>query len=148
MDTCNPIQFSPYWALVAPRTSTAPKPLKMTSKCCKTYANGFRRLKNAQNKKKIRPKHNLLSVSHMCDQGIEVIFRSNGCSVHDLDTGKIVIKGIRTPNNLYIFKEGQQQCYLSKNDGHWLLSFSQIRKACKYQSVCGLPDIRIPDNTI
>jgi len=100
-------------------------------------------------------KHNLLSVSQMCDQGTEVIFRSNGCSVRDLDTGKRVIKGIRTPNNLYIFKEGQHQCYLSKNDEHWLwhkrlghLSFSQIRKACKYQAVRGLPDIRIPDNTI
>jgi len=84
-------------------------------------------------------KHNLLSVSHMCDQGIEVIFRSNGCSVRDLDTGKTMIKGIRTPNNLYIFEEGQQQCYLSKNDEHWLwhrrlghLRFSQIRKSCKY----------------
>jgi len=65
-------------------------------------------------------KHNLVSVSQMCDQGTEVIFRSNGCSVRDLDTGKIVIKGIRTPNNLYIFEEGQQQCYLSKNDEHWL----------------------------
>jgi len=38
-------------------------------------------------------KHNLLSVSQMCDQGTEVIFRSNGCSVRDLDTGKTVIKG-------------------------------------------------------
>jgi len=65
-------------------------------------------------------KHNLLSVSQMCDQGNEVIFRSNGCIVRELDTGKIMIKGIRTPNNLYILKEGQQQCYLSKNDEHWL----------------------------
>eukprot|EP00253_Pinus_taeda_P030947 PITA_30947 len=63
-------------------------------------------------------KHNLLSVSHMCDQGTEVIFRSNGCSVHDLHTGKTMIKRIRTPNNLYIFKEGQQKCYLRKNDEH------------------------------
>ena len=100
-------------------------------------------------------KHNLLSVSQMCDQGTVVIFRSNGCSVRDLDTGETVIKGIRTLNNLYIFKEGQQQCYLSKNDEHWLwhrrlghLSFSKIRKACKYQAVRGLPAIRIPDNTI
>jgi len=30
--------------------------------------------------------------------------------------------------------------------GH--LSFSQIRKACKYQEVLGILDIRIPDNTI
>eukprot|EP00253_Pinus_taeda_P009081 PITA_09081 len=57
-------------------------------------------------------KHNILSVSQMCHQGTKVIFRSNGCIVHELDTGKIVIKGIRTPNNLYIFKEREQQCYL------------------------------------
>lgn len=100
-------------------------------------------------------KHNLLSVSQMCDQRTEVIFRSNGCFVRDLDTGKTVIKGKRTPNNLYIFEEGEQQCYLSKDDEHWLwhrrlghLSFSQIRKACKYQAIRDLPDIKIPDNTI
>eukprot|EP00253_Pinus_taeda_P003434 PITA_03434 len=61
-------------------------------------------------------KHNLLSVSQMCDQGNEVVFRSNRCVVHELDTGEIVIKGTRTPNNLYILKGGQQQCYLNKND--------------------------------
>eukprot|EP00253_Pinus_taeda_P014281 PITA_14281 len=100
-------------------------------------------------------KHNLLSVSQMSDNGTEVIFRSDGCSVHDLDIGRTVIKGKRTPNNLYIFEEGEQQCYLSKNDEHWLWhrrlghqSFSQIRKACKYQAVRGLPDIKIPDKTI
>ena len=44
---------------------------------------------------------------------------------------------------------------MSKNDEHWLwhqrlghLSFSKIRKACKYQAVRGLPGIRILDNTI
>jgi len=61
-------------------------------------------------------KNNLLSVSQMCDQGNEVIFRSNGCIVRELDIGETMIKGIRTPNNLYILKEGQQKCYLSKND--------------------------------
>jgi hypothetical protein len=81
-------------------------------------------------------KHNLLSVSQMCDQGTEVLFRSNRCVVHELDTGETVIKGIITPNNLYILKGGQQQCYLRKNDEHCLwhkilghLSFPQIRKA-------------------
>ena len=63
-------------------------------------------------------KHNLLSVSQMCDQGNDVVFWSNGCIVHELDTGETVIKGIRTPNNLYILKGGQQQCYLSKKDKH------------------------------
>eukprot|EP00253_Pinus_taeda_P026249 PITA_26249 len=100
-------------------------------------------------------KHNLLTINQMCDNGTEVIFRSDGCSVRDIDIGRTVIKGRRTPNNLYIFEEGEQQCYLSKNDEHWLrhrrlghLRFSQIRKACKYQAVHGLPDIKIPDNTI
>ena len=31
-------------------------------------------------------KHNLLSVSQMCDQGNEVVFRSNVCAVRELDT--------------------------------------------------------------
>ena len=100
-------------------------------------------------------KHNLLSVSQMCDQGNEVAFRSNGCVVRELDTGETVIKGTRTPNNLYILKGGQQQCYLSKNDENWLwhrrlghLSFSQIRKACRFQAICDLPNINILENTI
>eukprot|EP00253_Pinus_taeda_P012436 PITA_12436 len=38
--------------------------------------------------------HNLLSVGQMCDNGTEVIFRSDGCSVCDLDTGRTVIKGL------------------------------------------------------
>ena len=63
-------------------------------------------------------KHNLLSVSQMCDQGNEVVFRSNGCIFHELDTRETVIKGTRTPNNLYILKGGQKQCYLRKNDEH------------------------------
>eukprot|EP00253_Pinus_taeda_P020723 PITA_20723 len=39
-------------------------------------------------------KHNLLSVSQMCDQGNEVVFRSNGCVVRELDTGETMIKGL------------------------------------------------------
>ena len=81
-------------------------------------------------------KHNLLSVSQMCDQGNEVVFRSNGCVVRDLDREEIMIKGTRTPNDLYILKGGQQQCYLRKNDENWLwhirlghLIFCKIRKA-------------------
>jgi len=66
-----------------------------------------------------------------------------------------MINGTRTPNNLYILKGGQHQWYLSKNDEHWLwhrrlghLSFSQIRKACRFQVVRDLSDINIPKNNI
>ena len=61
-------------------------------------------------------KHNVLSVSQMCDQGNELVFRSNGCVVCEIDIGETMIKGTRTPDNLYLLKRGQQQCYLRKND--------------------------------
>ena len=60
MDTCNPIQSSQNWALVAPRTFTAPKPLQMTSNDYKTCTNGFRRSKIPKIKKKNRPKPTFL----------------------------------------------------------------------------------------
>ena len=34
------------------------------------------------------------------------------CVVHEIDTGKTIIKGTRTPSNLYILKGGQEQCCL------------------------------------
>lgn len=36
-------------------------------------------------------KHNILSASKMCDQGIGVTFRSNECVVKELDIGENVI---------------------------------------------------------
>eukprot|EP00253_Pinus_taeda_P010465 PITA_10465 len=44
-------------------------------------------------------KHNLLSVGQMCEQGNEVVFRSNRCVVRELDTGETVIKDISIPKN-------------------------------------------------
>ena len=61
MGTCNPVQSSQYWALVAPRTSTASKPLQMTSDSCKTYTNGFGRSKIPKIKKKNHPKPTFLA---------------------------------------------------------------------------------------
>ena len=55
-------------------------------------------------------RHNLLSASQMCDQGIEVVFSSKERVVHDLDTGKTIIKGKRTPSNLYVLKNFKDQC--------------------------------------
>ena len=60
-------------------------------------------------------RHNLLSVSQMCDQGTEVVFSSKECVVCDLDTGKKIIKGKITPSNLYVLRNCKEQCYLSKS---------------------------------
>ena len=65
-------------------------------------------------------KRSLLSVSQMLDQGNEFIFSSKECVVPELDTGKIVIKGNRTPRNMYILKGDQERCCLGKYIENWL----------------------------
>jgi len=91
----------------------------------------------------------------MCDQGNEVVFQSKECVVCELDIRKTIIKGTRTPRNLYILKGGQEKCYLSKIEENWLshrrlrhLRFSQIRKPCRVKGVRDLPNIIILENTI
>jgi hypothetical protein len=41
-------------------------------------------------------KHNLLSVSKMCDRGCEVVFTSKDCKIKYINSGQVVAKGIRT----------------------------------------------------
>jgi hypothetical protein len=66
-------------------------------------------------------KHNLLSVSQVCDRGCEVVFTSKDCKIKSVDSGKLVAKGIRTENNVYVLKEEEQgECNLSKYDESWL----------------------------
>ena len=98
---------------------------------------------------------NMLSVSQICDQGNELVFSSKECVVHELDTRKTVIKGARTPSNLYILKGGQEQCYLGKSIENLLwhrilgyLSFYQIRKYSRLKFVQDLPNITLPGSTI
>jgi hypothetical protein len=40
-------------------------------------------------------KHNLLSVSQLCDKDNLVVFTSNRCLVVNMDTGKVVLRGKR-----------------------------------------------------
>ena len=43
------------------------------------------------------------------------VFSSKERVVCELNTGKMVIKGTRTPSNLYVLKGGQEQRYLGKS---------------------------------
>lgn len=83
-------------------------------------------------------KHNLLSVSHMCDKGCDVIFRAKDCEIISTSTGKVLSKGVQTENNLYILKEENEECYINKQDESWLwnmilrhLNFDHIIKLSK-----------------
>ena len=49
-------------------------------------------------------KHNLLSVSQVCDKGCEVFFTSKYFKIKFLNSGQLAAKGIRTENNVYVLK--------------------------------------------
>jgi hypothetical protein len=47
-------------------------------------------------------KHNLLSVSKMCDQGYTLTFDSRKCKIRENNSGILVATATRRPNNIYI----------------------------------------------
>jgi hypothetical protein len=62
-------------------------------------------------------KHNLLSVSQMCDQGHKLVFDSKKCKIRKAESGKLVATAVRTPSNIYVLNEiGKERCCLGKDD--------------------------------
>jgi hypothetical protein len=93
-------------------------------------------------------KHNLLTVSQMCDRGCEVVFTSKYCKIKSVNSGQVVAKGIRTNNNVYVLKEDREECHLRKHDESWLwhrrlghLNFDHIIKLKNLEEVKYLPRI-------
>jgi hypothetical protein len=100
-------------------------------------------------------KHNLLSVSQVCDKGCEVVFTSKDCKIKALSSGQLITKGIRTENNVYVLKEEKEECHLSKYDESWLwhrrlghLNFDHIIKLRNIGAVKDLPKISKPYDSI
>jgi len=97
-------------------------------------------------------RHNLLSISQFCDNGYDVMFEKNNCTVINKDDQSILFKGKRR-NNVYKinFSELTDQkvlCLLSMSDKKWLwhkrlghANWRLISKLSKLQLVRGLPDI-------
>jgi hypothetical protein len=50
-------------------------------------------------------KHNLLSVSQMCDQGHKIMFYSKNSEIRKTGSGKLVATTARTSNNIYVLSE-------------------------------------------
>jgi hypothetical protein len=66
-------------------------------------------------------KHNILSVSQMCDQGHKVTFDSQKCEIRKEGSGKLVATAARTSSNIYVLSEiGNEKCCLGKEDESWL----------------------------
>ena len=68
-------------------------------------------------------KHNLLSVSQLCDKGYLVSFDSHNCVIENKHNRSIKHIGYRT-NNVYMInlnqKQNHDQCFLRKDDDPWL----------------------------
>jgi hypothetical protein len=47
-------------------------------------------------------KHNLFSVSKMCDQGYTLTFDSRKCKIRENNSGRLVATATRRPRNIYI----------------------------------------------
>ena len=68
-------------------------------------------------------KHNLLSISQLCDKGFKVIFESSHCIIKDSQNDKIIFMGHRNENvyTIDISKyEGHNRCFSSMHDESWL----------------------------
>ena len=100
-------------------------------------------------------KHNLLSVSQVCDRGCEVVFTSKDCKIKSVASGQLVAKGIRTKNNVYVLKEEKEECHLSKYDESWLwhrrlghLNFDHLIKLRNTGAVKDFPKISKPYDSV
>ena len=96
-------------------------------------------------------KHNLLSISQLCDQGFKVNFESSHCIIKDSQNDKIIFMGHRNENvyTIDISKyEGHNRCFSSMHDESWLwhrrlghVNMNLITQLIKNELVRGLPKI-------
>ena len=101
-------------------------------------------------------KHNLLSISQLCDKDYIVKFDKDKCSICDLN-GNVLLIGIRHQNVYVIdFDDlSNHKCLSAMHDvvnlwhkklGH--LNFKAMHKLAKYELVKGLPKSKFEKNTI
>ena len=101
-------------------------------------------------------RHNLLSVSQICDKGHEVVFTKNGFAIKKSSNGKTIATGSRTAGNLYTLSDGAEKtCLMSRTEESWLwhkrlghLSFNNMLKICKSKAVRGMSTVEKPSNPI
>jgi len=104
-------------------------------------------------------KHNLLSVSQLCDKDNLVVFTSNRCLVVNMDTGDIVLRGNRHKNVYKVcissFPQNNLTCLRTLNDDAMLwhrrlghASLSLLNKLVSKDLVVGLPTIKYNDKRV
>lgn len=96
-------------------------------------------------------KHNLLSISQLCDKGFRVVFESLKCSIENASTNEVIFVGERK-DNVYVIDvdsfDSKNKCLTVMNDNSWLwhrrlghASMDSISKLVRKDIVIGLPSI-------
>ena len=95
-------------------------------------------------------KHNLLSISQLCDLGHKVIFEKSHCIIHCISENKTILMGQRQ-NNVYMIDlnssvDNEVKCLVTINDNGWLwhrrlghASLDLLAKLSSKDLVIGLP---------
>lgn len=102
-------------------------------------------------------KHNLLSISQLCDSGFEVIFKPNICEIRQTSSNKLFFSGSRR-KNLYVLELNDmsaESCFMSLKKDKWIwhkraghISMKTIAKLSQLDLVRGLPKISFEKDKI
>ena len=104
-------------------------------------------------------KHNLISISQLCDNGFKVTFCANKCSIEKIDNDQVHFEGYRYRNvykiNLDNFKSSNEVCLYSSDDDSWFwrrklghASMNTISKLLRKDLVKGLPKLNFSKDKI
>jgi len=102
-------------------------------------------------------KHNLISISQLCDSGLEVTFKPHTCEVRQGSSGKILFTRSRNKNVyiLYLDELPVESCFISLEKDKWIwhkragyISMKTISKISKLDLVRGLPEINFEKDKI
>ena len=94
-------------------------------------------------------KHNLLSISQLCDKGFKIKFTKDECLIEDEVTHEVILKGKRINNIFMISLDDPSlkvKCLMANNDDSWLwhkriahIHMEHLNKLIKHDLVIGLP---------
>ncbi|KAK2428124.1 putative mitochondrial protein [Trifolium repens] len=94
--------------------------------------------------------HNLISISQLCDNGLEVVFKTDTCEIKQLSSGKTLFKGSRMKNVyvLYLDELPAESCFVTLEKDKWIwhkraghVSMRTLAKISQLDLVRGLPKI-------
>jgi len=101
---------------------------------------------------------NLISISQLCDLGLQVNFTKPECQISD-EKGEVLMRGTRSKYNCYLWVSQEESfistCLLSKVEeiklwhqrlGH--LHLKGMKKALSSKAIRGLPDLKIVEGSI